>query len=318
MGKVNTVLGPITTQALGITAMHEHIGFGLPGHELDPKWWTPQHIMLEAAIEKLGRFRELGGRTIVDCSGMGFGRDIAYYQVISRATGVNIIACTGFWAGDGVPQYFRDKSIEYLADLFIREITVGIDGTDVKAGAIKVGVSNGGLSELDERLYRAAARAARVTGAPILTHLSKDADRQMDLCELEGLSLDRIIIGHADHAFDCDPARDFRVAKRGAFVGFDTIGYDTEKAAPGNPAPPWSRPRAERLSQIVNFLEVKGANRAIISTDANCYPLGFESTPNSVTELLEVFVPDLRASGVTEETIEQLLVRNPAQLLSMA
>ena len=63
---------------------------------------------------------------------------------------------------------------EYLTDLFIHEITVGIDGTNAKAGAVKVGVSRGGkLSELDKRIYQAGARAALKTGVPIITHLSQ-------------------------------------------------------------------------------------------------------------------------------------------------
>lgn len=88
MGKVNTILGPIATEQLGITALHEHIGFGLPGCDLDTLWWEERPKMLEVTIEKLRRFRELGGRTIVDCTGIGTGRDIAYWQVVSRVTGV--------------------------------------------------------------------------------------------------------------------------------------------------------------------------------------------------------------------------------------
>ena len=318
MGHVNTVLGPIPAAALGVTAMHEHIGFGQPGCSLDPRWWAPPTKMFEAACGKLGEFHRLGGSTIVDCTGMGFGRDIPYYQVISRATGVNIVACTGFWTGTGVLPYFREKPIEYLADLFCREITVGIEKTGVKAGIIKVGVSFGGLSDLDARIYRSAARAAVATGVPIITHLSLEAERQMDLFEGEGLSLDRVVIGHADSGFTHDSARDLRVAQRGAFVGFDTIGYDTEKGTPEKPAPPWSRPRPERLRQVMKLLEAGYAHRTVISADANCWALGWESPPHSAAELLDPFVPDLRGAGVDEQTIEQLLVRNPASLLTMA
>ncbi|SDI43005.1 phosphotriesterase-related protein [Alteribacillus persepolensis] len=317
MGKINTIQGAIATEQLGITAMHEHIGFGLPGCDLDTKWWEARPKMLEVTIDKLRRFRELGGQTIVDCTGIGTGRNIPYWQVVSQTTGVNIVACTGFVAGDTVLPYFRDKSVEYLADLFYHEITVGIAGTNVKAGAVKVGVSRGGLSELDERVYRAAARAARVTGVPIATHLSTNADRQMDLFEMEGLPLNRVLIGHADAGVDPDWKRDLRVAKRDAFVGYDTIGYDTEKGTPELSAPYWSRPREERLRHVVDFLESGYAHRVVISADANCWPLGWASPPHSVAELLEVFVPDLKARGVSDETIEQLLIHTPAHLLTM-
>ncbi|WP_087974620.1 phosphotriesterase family protein [Oceanobacillus rekensis] len=317
MGKINTVLGPIATEQLGVTALHEHIGFGLPGCDLDTKWWEARPKMLEVTINKLRRFRELGGRTIVDCTGIGTGRDISYWQVVSRVTGVNIVPMTGFVSGDTVLPYFRDKSIEYLADLFYHEITVGIEGTNVKAGAIKAGVSRGGLSELDERVYRAAARAARAAGVPILTHLSIDADRQMDLIEMEGLSLDRIVIGHSDGKEGLDPERDFRIAERGAYVGYDTIGFDTEKGTPEVPAPFWARPKGERLDQVMNLFNAGYANRAIISCDANCFALGWASTEHSVAELLENFIPDLKDRGVSDETVKMLLVDTPASFLTM-
>jgi predicted metal-dependent phosphotriesterase family hydrolase len=318
MGTVNTVLGPIPTEALGTTAMHEHIGFGLPDWSLEDKWWAPAHRMIEVACEKIGNFNRLGGSTFVDLTGIGFGRDIPRYQVISKATGVNIVACTGFWTGTGVRPYFRSKSIDYLTDLFVKEITVGIDNTSVKAGIIKVGVSKGGLTDLDERIYRAAARAAIATGASVTTHLSTDATRQLDWFEDEGLALNRVVLGHADSGLDYQTTRDLMVATRGAYVGFDMIGYDIEKGALGGPTPLWSRRRDERMRQVLDLLEAGYADRTIISADANCWTLGWDSPPHSVAELLEYFLPDLRAAGVDEQTVDQLLVKNPAELLTLA
>lgn len=317
MGQVNTVLGPIPTEAIGTAAMHEHVGFGQPGWSLDPQWWATAGDMINAATDKIGRFKELGGRTFVDLTGIGFGRDIARYQVISKETGVNIIATTGFWTGAGVTPYFRDKSVEYLDEFFQREILEGIDGTTAKAGFIKVGVTLGGLTELDERIYRAAARAAAATGVPVATHLSLQADRQMDLFEDEGLSLDRVVIGHADSGVTVDRDRDIRVAKRGAYVGMDMIGYDLEKKTSDAPFPGWARPRRERLEQVMALLDAGYAHRTIISADANCWTLGWNSPPHSVAELLEYFLPDLRAEGIGEDVVEQLLVKNPAHLLTI-
>ncbi|RHW32367.1 phosphotriesterase [Lysinibacillus yapensis] len=314
MGKVNTVLGTIATEELGVTAIHEHIGFGLPGCDLDTQWWSKAEEMFETTIQKLQRFREHGGKTFVDCTGIGNGRDIPYFQVLSRKTGVNIVAVTGFVAGDSALPYFRDKSIEYLTNLFVHEITVGIDGTSAKAGAVKVGVSRGGLSELDERIYRAAARAAAKTGVPVITHLSTNAERQMELFEMEGLSIDRAIIGHADIGPDVDEERDVMIAKRGGYVGFDTIGYDAELEN----APYWSCGRQERIQHFLSFLEKGYLKNAVISADANCWPLGWPGVEgHSVNYLFEEFIPDLRKAGVDEGIIEQLLVHNPANILTM-
>lgn len=314
MGKVNTVLGPIATEELGITAMHEHIGFGLPGCDLDTQWWGKAEEMFETTLQKLRRFREHGGKTFVDCTGIGNGRDIPYFQVLSRRTGVNIVAVTGFVAGDSALPFFRNQSIEYLTNLFVHEITVGIDGTDAKAGAVKVGVSRGGLSELDERIYRAAARAAAKTGVPIITHLSTNAERQLELFEMEGLSADRAIIGHADIGPDVDPGRDTFIAKKGGIVGFDTIGYDAD----AEDAPYWSTDRKARIQHFLSFLEKGFIENAVISADANCWPLGWPGVEgHSVNYLFEEFIPDLRHAGISDQVIEQLLVHNPANILTM-
>ncbi|MBM4764902.1 phosphotriesterase [Bacillus sp. B15-48] len=315
MGKVNTVLGPIATEELGITALHEHIGFGLPGCDLDTKWWKQPNEAFEVTIEKLRRFREHGGKTFVDCTGIGNGRDVEYFQVLSRRTGVHIIAVTGFVAGDSALPYFRNKPVEYLTDLFIHEITVGIDNTGAKAGAVKVGVSRGGqLSELDKRIYRAAARAAVRTGVPIITHLSTDAQTAIDVFEEEGLPLNRVLMGHADVGQDADEERDSMIANLGGYVGFDTIGYDTEMEN----SPYWSRPRQERVEHFLRFIDNGHLDRAVISADANCCALGWPGLKgHSVNYLFEEFLPDLRKAGVSSDVFEQLLVRTPADFLTM-
>lgn len=315
MGKVNTVLGTIATEELGITAMHEHIGFGLPGCDLDTQWWKKPEEAFEVTIQKLRRFREHGGKTFVDCTGIGNGRDVEYFQVLSRRTGVNIVAVTGFVAGDSALPYFREKSVEYLTDLFLHEITVGIDGTGAKAGAVKVGVSRGGkLNELDKRIYRAAARAALKTGVPIITHLCVDAETAIAIFDEEGLSLDRVLMGHADEGPSVNEERDTMIANLGGYVGFDTIGYDTEAEG----APYWARPRQDRVEHFIRFMNKGYLDRAVISADANCCALGWPGLKgHSVNYLFEEFIPDLLKAGVSEDVVEQLLVRTPANILTM-
>src|SRR6478752_6069814 len=123
MARVNTVLGPIPTEELGIVAVHEHIGYGMPGSELDTRWWkTPEERYLET-VPKLRAFHEYGGGTFVDVTGVCNGRDVDYYKALP---------------------FFERASVDYLTQQFEHEITVGIGGTGSLAGVIKVGVSRGG------------------------------------------------------------------------------------------------------------------------------------------------------------------------------
>lgn len=316
MGKVNTVLGPIATEELGITSLHEHIGYGMPGCDLDTQWWKQPEVAFETTVEQLRKFYEHGGRTFVDCTGICNGRDAEYFQVLSRKTGVNIVAVTGFVGGDTALPYFREKPVEYLTDLFVHEVTVGIAGTSAKAGAIKVGVSRGGkMSELDKVIYRAAARAAVKTGAPIITHLCIDPETALQIFDEEGLSIDRVLMGHADDGSYLDEDRDTMLAERGAYVGFDTIGYDSEVEN----APYWARPRQDRVDHFMRFLDKGFLERTVIAADANCCALGWPGLKgHTVNYLFEEFIPDLKRMGVGDDaTLKQLLVDTPARFLTL-
>lgn len=314
MSRVNTVLGPVSTEELGFVAVHEHIGYGMPGCELDSRWWkTPQERYAET-VPKLRAFHEYGGGTFVDATGICNGRDVDYYKSLSAKTGVHIVACTGFVGGDTALPFFARASVDYLTLQFVHEITVGIGDTGSRAGVIKVGVSRGGrMTDLDKRIYRAAARAALSTGVPILTHLAIDAESAIAIFREEGLPLDRVLFGHADDGVNAEKTRDTWIAEQGGRVGFDTFGYETELEDP----PFWARPRKERLDHFLRFID-QHLDKALASADANCSPLGWPGVKgHTVNYIFEDLIPDLRKSGVEEATITRLFVDNPAEFLTI-
>ncbi|KAA9156936.1 phosphotriesterase [Amycolatopsis acidicola] len=316
MSKVNTVLGAIPAEELGVVAVHEHIGYGMPGSELDTKWWASPEERYAETVPKLRKFHEYGGGTFVDVTGICNGRDVDYYKSLSAKTGVHIVACTGFVGGDTALPFFARASVEYLAEHFVHEITEGIGRTGSRAGVIKVGVSRGGrMTELDKRIYRAAARAALTTGVPILTHLAIDAENAIAIFNEEGLPLDRVLFGHADDGVNAEKTRDTWIAKQGGRVGFDTFGYETELEDP----PFWARPRKERLDHFLRFILTEGfLGQALASADANCSPLGWPGVKgHTVNYIFEDLIPDLRAAGVDEATIRTLFVENPADFLTI-
>ena len=314
VSKVNTVLGTIPAEELGVVAVHEHIGYGMPGSELDTKWWKTPEQRYEETVPKLRRFHELGGGTFVDATGICNGRDVDYYKSLSAKTGVHIVACTGFVGGDTALPFFARASVDYLARHFTHEITVGIGDTGSRAGVIKVGVSRGGrMTDLDKRIYRAAARAALATGVPVLTHLAIDAENAIAIFHEERLPLDRVLFGHVDDGVNADKTRDTWIAEQGGRVGFDTFGYETELEDP----PFWARPRKERLDHFLRFIG-RHADRALASADANCSPLGWPGVKgHTVNYIFEDLIPDLRAAGIDEQTITKLFVDNPADFLTI-
>ena len=315
MTKVNTVLGTIPAEELEIVAVHEHIGYGMPGSELDTRWWKSPEQAYEETVPKLRKFREYGGGTFVDATGICNGRDVDYYKSLSRKTGVHIVACTGFVGGDTALPHFSRASVDYLTKVFIHEITVGIGNTGAKAGVIKVGVSRGGrMTDLDKRIYRAAARAAVVTGAPILTHLAIDPEPAVNIFNEEGLSLDRVLFGHADDGLNAPITPHDWIYEQGGRIGFDTFGYDLELPDP----PFWGRKRAERMEHFVNLVNKGYADKLLVSADANCSPLGWPGVKgHTINYIFEDMIPDMRAAGIDDATLKLLLEDNPAEFLSL-
>lgn len=319
MTRVNTVLGTISAYELGFVAIHEHIGYGMPGSELDSRWWKTPEERYGETVPKLRKFHEntqpWGAATFVDATGICNGRDIDYYKSLSDKTGVHIVASTGFVGGDTALPFFERASVEYLTEQFVHEISVGIGDTGAKAGIIKVGVSRGfKMKELDLRIYRAAARASRLTGAPIFTHLAVDVHPALSIFEEEGLPCHRVLFGHADDGVSQGKVDEEAILGAGGRIGFDTFGYDLELPDP----PFWGRKRAERLEHFMRFLDGGLVGQVLASADANCSPLGWPGVKgHTVNYLFEQLLPDLKAEGVDDATIDQLFVQNTAEFLTL-
>ena len=319
MKRVNTVLGTIPAAELGFVAIHEHIGYGMPGCELDSKWWKTPEERYEETVPKLRKFHEntkqWGAATFVEATGICNGRDIDYYKSLSDKTGVHIVASTGFVGGDTALPFFERASVEYLTDQFVHEISVGIGNTGAKAGIIKVGVSRGfKMKELDMRIYRAAARASMATGAPIFTHLAVDCEPALKIFEEEGLPCHRVLFGHADDGVSQGKVNEKAILAAGGRIGFDTFGYDLELPDP----PFWGRHRQERLDHLMRFLNGGMVDRVLVSADANCSPLGWPGVKgHTVNYLFEQLIPDLHAAGVDDATIERIFVDQAGEFLTL-
>jgi phosphotriesterase-related protein len=310
MAHVNTVLGPISPDQMGFTAMHEHVMWGPPGWEYNPDWWWSAPKVFEKCWTDLTDFRQLGGSTFVDVSGIGLGRDIDFYVALARNTGVNLVACTGFWAKQGILGYFQVKDIDYHEELFIRELTQGMGQSTVKAGIIKVGnTSREPFAPIEELTYRAAARAAKKVGCCVTTHGITEARDQFRILREEGLDPERIIIGHCDAAYDLDFERDKEFCRQGAYIGYDHIGIEAWSPMP------YHLPDRQRVEMVQAIIDAGYRDHLILSADVNSFSLGWKTPAHTVGHLLRYFVPLMRSAGIDDDTINHLFVENPRRVL---
>ncbi|MFC1893633.1 phosphotriesterase [Chloroflexota bacterium] len=311
MAYVNTLLGTIDPEEMGITAIHEHIMWGLPGWEYDPGYWFDIGYAFEKCYHDLIDFRLVGGGTYVDCSGISLGRHLAIYTKLAKSTGLNIVASTGFWADYGIAPHFRTKDIDYFEDLFIRELTQGMGHTLVKAGIIKVGNGEETFTELEEIEYRAAARAAKRTGAAVITEGVHFALKQLEILLSEKVDPSRIIIAHLDSEGYMDLERDKQIAHAGAYVSYDQAGIENT----------WSRtryamPDERRVELVSAMLEAGFQDRILLSSSSKCWGLGRgEAHRHMIGHVLRYFVPKLKQAGVSEAAINAMLLENPKHVL---
>ena len=300
--RVNTVLGPVRPEDLGVTLTHEHIfidlrfdGTGVDG-VLDD---------VNLAIEELRCYKNAGGGAVVDVTNKYLGRNARGLVSVAKETGLNIIASTGYYRAVYYPPHVNELTISKLTDVMVDELTKGIDGTDARAGIIgELATQRDFISAPEERVFRAAARAHKKTGAPLSTHtwLETLAQDQLDLFEDEGVNLEHVIIGHMGDLSHLDNVH--AVLERGANVQFDHVGMEHFQR------------NTQRVRNVVQLVNEGYANRLFLSQDV-CYKhlLHWYDGPG-YDHLLTSFVPALRAAGVPEADIRTILVENPKRILA--
>ena len=302
---VTTTNGPVDTSELGITLMHEHIFVNLQREfREDGVLHDP-----ELQLQEIQRFKDAGGGTIVDVTPMNIRcMSPLVIRRLSEESGLHVILGTGLYRDPYNDREWLDRtSTDELADIMVRELEEGIDGTGVRAGIIgEIGCNNDYLSAGEERSFRAAARAHLRTGVTITTHATRwpVGLLQLDVFESEGVDPRRVVIGHCDSV----PSTDFHetVARRGAFVEFDLIRGKTEYDT-------------NRVVNYVRELIRKGfLEHILLSQD-----MGFRSGLHifggpGYDFILTTFVHHLREAGVTQDELDVILISNPARALENA
>jgi len=309
--QIQTVLGPIEPAALGFTLPHEHTQIAL--WHVENRWDYWQLTRDEPVIlAELERFRSAGGSGLVDLTLPGVGRDPLWLRRLAEASGLHLVMGCGWYRSAYYPPEARidRRSVDDLADELVREITDGAGETGIRPGIIgEIGTDKPWLSPAEERVHRAVARAARRPGLAITTHavMSDVGLAQLDVFDEEGADLSRVVIGHADSY----PVLDhyLEIVRRGASVEFDFLGMSFT---------PTERHDEGRVVELLCELLARGhVDRILLSQDV-CHDSQLKRYEGTgYAYLAEVFLPHLRAAGVSEAEIETISVANPRRLLTI-
>jgi phosphotriesterase-related protein len=313
---VRTVLGDIDAGELGVTYAHEHlvIDGGRPV-ELSPDF-------LLADVDRLARelddARAAGLHTAIDAMPADCGRNPSKLAELSLRTGVNIVAATGLHHERfyGPLHWSLKASEDELADLFVADVTEGIDAHDysgpairrtpVQAGIVKVAGSEGGPSARDEPIFRAAAAAHVRTGVPVHTHCEAGtgALEQIRLLADAGVPPQHLSLSHVDKVVDRGYHRELFAT--GAFAVYDQAFR-------------WGD-RPNGTLQLLSWAADDGnAGQVMLGMDAarQGYYRAFGGSPG-LTFLLGQFSGAMDRQGLNATLRHRFFVDNPARAFAFS
>jgi phosphotriesterase-related protein len=242
-----------------------------------------------------------GVKTILDCTPSYLAKDPLLLKELSEKSGIQILTNTGYYGAVGakyLPEHAFTESAEELSVRWIDEFENGIDGTDVKPGFIKISVNEADtLSEIDQKLVRAAGLTQQKTGLTIASHTGtwKTAVQEVRILQEMEVEPSDFVWVHAQA--ENDFANYEEAAKLGVWISLDGIGWAID-------------PYVERLL----FAKEKGfLGQILISHDAGWYdpskPSGGDFQP--FTNIFEKLIPILNEKGFSQSDWNLLLIENP-------
>lgn len=293
-----TTLGPLAKNQLGMILPHEHVFVDLrtpaqPGYAV-----ADAEDVIGLMGPQIRQIQQLGITALVECTTVGVGRRADLDLAVSRATNFPIVVPTGSYREPWITDWVAAASEKELENWMVRELTQRFDEADYRAGWIKISAGDDGISKIEERILRAAARAGARTGAVIGSHTIKGkvVMQQLDIIESEGYRADRFISIHTQEEKDIGLHR--AVASRGAWIEYDHVGRS---------------PDEDLIALIVATIEAGQSDQLLLSHDLGWFDpaLPGGGTPRSYAHLSNVLLPKLVETGVTAAEIKQLTHDNP-------
>jgi len=339
---VQTVLGLITPDELGITQTHEHLLVDTAPIRAEPTEATAKRIFhakmspeisayvrhygmgnldnarlddIDEAIEEVSLYRQHGGQSIVEATSGGIGRDPVGLARISRATGLNIVMGASYYVDVAHPPEVNELSEEEITEKIVADVTIGVNDTGIKSGIIgEVGCS-WPLTDNERKVLRASGRAQVLTGAPILVHPGRDETapiQAVGILQDVGVDTSRLIMAHLDRTiFSHDPLRE--LAETGCYLEWDLFGTENSYYTLN---PYVERPNdATRMDYIAWAISQGYGDRIVIAQDTFMKHQLIRHGGFGYGYILSHIVPRMRTRGFSEDDIDRLLVKNPAAVL---
>ena len=339
VGLIQTVLGPVNPENLGITMAHEHLLLDITCYvqqaeaasdrtyrntliKMDNLGNLPERFQYSlenmtlldeaAAIEEAYKFKLAGGQSFVDTTSGGLiGRDPLGLARISRATGINIVMGSGYYVWQSHPEDMNDKSVESIAEEIINEIENGVKDTGIKPGVIgEIGCS-WPMHPNELKSLEAAAIAQKNTGAAMTLHPvgpREAKDQILNVIQKAGADCNKVIFGHCDHYSDKEDL--LNLLKAGCYIELDVFGWEDTSLELIMPSARFGNDQ-ERIENIGQIIEMGFGDKILIAQDV-CQKWQYQRYGGKgFAHILDNIIHRFKSSGFSDSDINNLLVNNP-------
>jgi phosphotriesterase-related protein len=319
MKRIQTLLGDIPPEKLGITDAHDHLIRSGGMEVVHDRDFLLDDV--DKAVQEMELFLKAGGKTIVDMDPIGCGRNVPkMLEIAKRFAGRgHIILTTGFQRGefyDHRTHWVATCKVDQIAALLVAEIKEGLDlhsyngpvveRTTAKAGVIKAGTGYGAITPFEKKVFQAVALAQQETGAPIVTHtqFGTMAMEQIELLREYGANLEKVVLSHVQRNPDLWYHK--RLLDTGVSLCYDglyRVKYFSDNV----------------IANLIHELVRAGYQKQLLlSMDAGraSYQKAYGGGVG-IDYMLTVFVPRLRSEGLAESAIEDILIHNPARIFAI-
>jgi len=313
MATIPTVRGPVASDALGVTLMHEHLCFRAePNHQ-------PQ--AMDYAVKLTRHAAEVGINTMVDLGPYPTAHLDRIVQLNKAVPEMNLVLSTGAYIEQSTPEDIRALDEDGMAEHMTKDLTVGYDGYEdsgIKAGIIKVAGCDAELTEWEKKNFRAAARVHRELKVPIATHACAGARTQMETLRDAGADISATLYSHVEAEFGWEGRTREQealyleeVTKAGGYLLFNNFDFEFDTPF-------------DDLLWLINWFEDRGYGEKIsVSVDCNWafdedgriwheaekeHP---ETGKRTYAYVITHAVPMLLTAGVSLQRIWKYLVENP-------
>ena len=277
-------------------------------------------IMLDSKTqtEELMYFRYAGGKTVVDATTIGLGRDIEMLKKMAIDTGLHIIAGAGFYVEPSQTEEIKKMSIDEIKTHIIKELTQGIGHTSIKAGVIgEVGISQT-MMPFEEKSLRGSCLAHKETNAPLLIHINPWSIAGLDALKIikeEKVDPSRVVICHVDVENREDYI--FSLLDSGVYIEFDNFGKEMYMDK-------WDIKEGsgrfvtdiQRVKLITKLIDRGYEKQVLLSCDICLKTLLHAYGGWGYDHVLTHIVPMLQEQGVREDSIKCMLETNPKNWLN--